>query len=100
MASQATRTLRYALPFSLSADVNGVLVDSGRATGRGAHPTATMWGGAEGGEGASFRFNFGGDDDNVGGGGRGLHSFASQLTLSDVNGIGGARKDCVARSPG
>ena len=71
-ASQETRTLRYALPLSLGADVAAVLVDSGRATGCLAHPTASMWG-AEGGESASFRFNFGGggDDDNVGGGGGG-----------------------------
>jgi len=30
-------------------------------------------------------------------GGRGLRSFASQLNLSDVYGIGGARSGCVAR---
>jgi hypothetical protein len=32
--------------------------------------------------------------------GRGLHSFTSQLNLSDVYGIGGARKGCVARDKG
>ena len=29
--------------------------------------------------------------------GRGLHSFTSQLNFSALYGIGGARKDCVAR---
>ena len=32
--------------------------------------------------------------------GRGLHSFASQLNLSDVYGIGGARRGCVASVKG
>jgi hypothetical protein len=32
--------------------------------------------------------------------GRGLHSFASQLKLSDVYGIMGARRGCVARVKG
>jgi hypothetical protein len=31
----------------------------------------------------------------VGAGGRGLHSFTSHLNLSDVYGIGGARRGCV-----
>jgi hypothetical protein len=34
------------------------------------------------------------------GGGRGLHSFTYQLNLSTFVGIGGARKDCVARVKG
>ena len=33
-------------------------------------------------------------------GGRGLHSFTSQLNLSASYGIGGARRDCVARVKG
>ena len=33
-------------------------------------------------------------------GGRGLNSFTSQLNLSDVYGIGGARRGCVARVKG
>jgi hypothetical protein len=32
--------------------------------------------------------------------GRGLHSFTSQLNLSALCGIGGARRDCVARVKG
>jgi hypothetical protein len=32
--------------------------------------------------------------------GRGLHSFASQLNLSDAHGIGGARRGCVAHVKG
>jgi len=32
--------------------------------------------------------------------GRGLHSFTSQLNLSAFNGIGGARRGCVARVKG
>jgi len=32
--------------------------------------------------------------------GRRLHSFASQLNLSALCGIGGARRDCVARVKG
>ena len=32
--------------------------------------------------------------------GRGLHSFTSRLNLSAVYGIGGARRDCVARAKG
>jgi hypothetical protein len=32
--------------------------------------------------------------------GRGLHSFTSQLNLSALYGIGGARKGCVARVQG
>ena len=32
--------------------------------------------------------------------GRGLHSFTSQLNLSAFYGIGGSRKDCVARVKG
>jgi len=32
--------------------------------------------------------------------GRGLHSFPSQLNLSAFYGIGGARRDCVARVKG
>jgi hypothetical protein len=32
--------------------------------------------------------------------GRGLHSFTSQLNLSAVYGIGGARRGCVARVEG
>ena len=32
--------------------------------------------------------------------GRGLHSFTSELNLSAFNGIGGARRDCVARVKG
>jgi len=31
---------------------------------------------------------------------RGLHSFTSQLNLSAFDGIGGARRDCVARVKG
>jgi len=31
---------------------------------------------------------------------RGLHSFTSQLNLSALNGIGGARRGCVARAKG
>jgi len=31
---------------------------------------------------------------------RSLHSFTSQLNLSALYGIGGARKDCVARIKG
>ena len=31
---------------------------------------------------------------------RGLHSYTSQLNLSTLNGIGGARRDCVARVTG
>jgi len=33
-------------------------------------------------------------------GGRGLHSFTSQLNLSAFYGIGGARRGCVARVKG
>ena len=32
--------------------------------------------------------------------GRGLHSFTSQLNLNAFYGIGGARRDCVARVKG
>jgi hypothetical protein len=32
--------------------------------------------------------------------GKGLHSFTSQLNLSAFHGIGGARRDCVARVNG
>jgi hypothetical protein len=32
--------------------------------------------------------------------GRGLHSFTSQLNLNAFNGVGGARKGCVARVEG
>jgi hypothetical protein len=32
--------------------------------------------------------------------GRGLHSFTSQLNLSTVHGIGGARRGCVAHVKG
>ena len=32
--------------------------------------------------------------------GRGLHSFLSQLNLSTLYGIGGARRGCVARVQG
>jgi len=31
---------------------------------------------------------------------RGLHSSTSQLNLSALNGMGGARRDCVARVKG
>jgi hypothetical protein len=47
------------------------------------------------GDGAAFQLRGGGWVE-----GRGLHSFTSQLNLSAVFGIGGARRDCVTRVKG